>query len=321
MQSREMISAFRRLLAGLDSDQRRRLSLPLDDRWRREWHYIPRRRPGLSLKEMTTDQRPQLWKVLETLLSRQGMVKTRGVVELERILGELSGRLDYRDPDNYALVLFGEPAEDRPWGWRFEGHHLSLSATLTPGRDPVVTPAFLGANPATVPQQHRQGGLRVLPAEADLAFELINGMAPAQQRLTLIGTDSLGDIVSGPGRELRLREPQGIALAELNDALREQAVRLLGAYVDNLGRDIAAEAWGKLRTAGLESLRFAWAGSLQPGRPHYYRLHGPTLLIEYDNTQSRANHVHSVWHDLEATRGGDPLQAHYRRAPRGHGHA
>ena len=315
---RDMIIALRRFVADLDSDQQRRLSLPFDDPWRRSWHYIPRRRPGLSLGELSVGQRGQLWQVLEALLSRQGMAKAQGVIELEQILGELTGRPSYRDPDLYHLVLFGEPAAEQPWGWRFEGHHLSLSATLIPGQETIVTPAFLGANPATVPQQHERAGLRVLAAEADLAFDLVNALPPEQQRAALIGSDSLGDIVSGPGRESRLQQPEGTALAALSDAHREQASRLLAAYLDNMEQALAAAAWSKLRAAGLERVRFAWAGSLEPGRPHYYRLHGPTLLIEYDNTQNRANHAHSVWHDLEA--GGDPLRAHYHQAPHGHGH-
>lgn len=144
---RNMINAFQQLLAELSSDQQRQIRLAFDDPWHQSWHYIPRRRPGLSVGDLSIEQQGRLWRLLAALLSQQGMAKARGVIELEQILGEPTGRPGYRNPEHYYLVLFGEPVADRPWAWRFEGHHLSLSATLIPGHAPLVTPAFFGANP------------------------------------------------------------------------------------------------------------------------------------------------------------------------------
>jgi len=228
-----------------------------------------------------------------------------------------------RDPENYAVTVFGAPGADAPWGWRIEGHHLSLNFTLVPGRPVAVTPAFFGANPALVAAGPLKG-LRTLKDEQDLGVALARSVDASLRPRMIIAADAPGDIVSGPGRDESLQTPQGIPLAALTAEQRGQAVRLVEVYARNMRADVAERELERLRAAGAERLHLAWAGPLDPAKPHYYRLHGPTVLIEYDNTQNGANHIHSVWRDPRGDFGADPLAAHYRHHHRpdqgGHHH-
>jgi hypothetical protein len=207
-------------------------------------------------------------------------------------------------------------ATREPWGWRLEGHHLSLNFTLVPGQPVAVTPAFLGANPAEVPSGP-QKGLRALGAEQDLGRALVRSLTDLQRARTVIAAQSLGDIVTGPGRADSLAAPAGLPLADMSGDQRALAAQLIDAYARNMRAELAEKELGRMREAGIERIHFAWAGPIEPGRAHYYRLHGPTLLIEYDNTQNSANHIHSVWHDPRRDFGQDLLRAHYER---GHHH-
>jgi hypothetical protein len=276
------------------------------------WHYTPRQRPGLPLKTMTPAQREQLWAILKAVLSNQGLRKTRAVIKIERILAELSGNFSFRDPENYAIVLFGDPGSNKPWSLRFEGHHLSLTFTIVPNQGIAVTPMFLGANPATVPSDHAHAGFQALGEEQDIAFRLINGLPEALQSQAVISSHSLGNIVTGPGREASLAAPKGLAVGAMPESQRNQALALIKEYVANVRSDLAHQQLKMLfQNGGQDALYLAWAGSLTPDRPHYFRLHGPTLIIEYDNTQNDANHIHSVWHDRINEFGQDLLSLHY----------
>jgi hypothetical protein len=310
----DMARAAGAWLALLDRRQRREAQHEWASRSREGWHYVPRSRPGLALRAMSPAQSAGAWDVLGTLLSSRGLEQVRGELMLEGILGELTGSPGFRDPGNYALVVFGDPAGSGPWAWRFEGHHLSISVLVAPGHGVGVTPLFFGANPARVPQGHAHAGFRLVGAEEDAAFSLVQSLEGALRTQALIADRALGDIVSGPGRELGLQRYEGVPLARLNEAQRGGVLRILELYAGTLREEIAAPALRKVREAGLETLHFAWAGSLARGRPHYFRVHGPTALIEYDNTQDGANHVHSVWIDPQSLFGRDLLKAHYQGA-------
>jgi hypothetical protein len=312
--TRDMARAAGVWLAALDQRQQREARLEWTSRLRESWHYVPRSRPGVALRAMNAAQTAAAWDLLGSLLSARGLDQVRGQLTIERILGELSGSPSFRDPGNYSLVVFGDPAGGAPWAWRFEGHHLSLSVLVAPGHGVAVTPVFFGANPAHVPRGHAHGGFRLIGAEEDAAFSLIQSLEGAQRTQAVIADRSLGDIVSGPGRELDLKRFEGVPLARLNEAQRGGILRILELYAGTMREEIAAPALAKVREAGLEALHFAWAGSLARGRPHYFRVHGPTALIEYDNTQDGANHVHSVWIDPQALFGRDLLKAHYKGA-------
>jgi Protein of unknown function (DUF3500) len=311
----DMAKAAGAWLGRLDARRRNQAQLDWGNRRREDWHYVPRGRPGLTFRDMTPEQVAAAWDLLGSLLSARGISQVRGQLKIEGILGELSGSLSFRDPGNYALVVFGDPAvATAPWAWRFEGHHLSLTTTVAPGYGVAITPMFFGANPATVPARHQHAGFRLLGDEETAAFGLIGSLEGAVRSQAVIGDRSLGDIVSGPGRELTLQRAEGVPLARLNEAQRDGVMRILQLYAGTMREEIAAAQLTKVREASVGALHFAWAGSQTPGRPHYFRVHGPTALIEYDNTQDGANHVHSVWIDPQSVFGRDLLKAHYRGA-------
>ena len=309
-----MVQAALAVLESLTQGQRRQALYHFEAPDRRDWHYVPRRRPGITLGNMQPAQQELVWAMLRTGLSEQGVQKTRAVIATEAILGELSGNPGYRDAANYALVFFGDPASGQPWSWRFEGHHLSLTFTVVPGQGIAVTPAFLGANPAIVPAPHAQAGFTALGTEETYGFRLLHSLSEAQKSTASIASQSMGNIVSGPGREASLQQPAGLALGAMTAAQRQQAMALIETYVHNARPDVAQTELDRLTAAGIDTIYFAWAGSQTPGRPHYYRLHGPTLVIEYDNTQDGANHVHSVWHNPTNSFGQDLLRTHYQEA-------
>jgi Protein of unknown function (DUF3500) len=313
-----MADAATAWLATLGADARRRAVFAFADRERMNWGYVPRRREGVPFKDMAPPSRAAAHELMKASLSAVGYDKAVNVIRLEGVLRQLEtfGGL-MRDPDNYAVTVFGSPGSGAPWGWRLEGHHLSLNFTLVPGGPIAATPAFLGANPATVPRG-AHAGLRALAREEDLGRALAQSMDAAQRGRMVIGGRSLGDIVAGPSRGERLTTPAGVAAADLGPAQREQLVRLIEEYARNMRGEVADAELKRLREAGLERVHFAWAGPLEPGHAHYYRVHGPTVLIELDNTQNDANHIHSVWQDPRNAFGVDLLRAHYQR---GHRHA
>ena len=313
-----MAGAATAFLAALSADGRRRAVFAFDDKERFNWHYVPRSREGLPFKEMSLAARTAAHELMKASLSGAGYDKATNVIRLEGVLRRLEtfGGIT-RDPENYSVSVFGTPGQDARWGWRVEGHHLSLNFTIVPGKPIAVTPAFLGANPAEV----RAGGLkglRTLAREQDLGHALALGMNDAQRRRMLIAAQSLGDIVTGPGRGETLTSPAGVPAADLDGAQRELLVRLVQEYAQNMRPELAEEELRRVRDAGIERLHFAWAGATEPGKAHYYRIHGPTVLIEFDNTQNDANHIHTVYRDPRRDFGADLLRAHYqhRHQPR-----
>jgi hypothetical protein len=286
----------------------------VDDENRLEWSYLPGRRPGVALGNMNEQERQAALAMLKAALSAQGYEKAEGVRELEGILRKLEtfGALR-RDPGLYFLTIFGTPSDAKPWAWRFEGHHLSINFSSATGRIVSETPAFYGANPARVPEGPRRGW-RLLAAEEDLARQLLAGLDPQQRGIAILPAAAPSDIILGVRRG-RVPEPAGIAYVELSGAQRRILMDLIGVYLGNLREDVAAVQRGKIEKAGLDRVRFAWAGGTAAGEGHYYRIQGPTFVIEYDNTQDHANHVHSVYRDLEDDFGGDLLRRHYAESP------
>jgi hypothetical protein len=300
-------------LAALPPAARHRAVFAFDDRERLDWHYVPRRREGLPFRDMPAGARAAAHELMKASLSASGYTKAVNVMRLEEVLRQLEtfGALS-RDPENYSVSVFGAPGPMARWGWRLEGHHLSLNFTLVPGKPMAVTPAFLGANPAAVPKGPLQG-LRTLAREQDLGGALARSADAKQRPRMLIGDQSLGDVVSGPARGERLGAPVGLPLGEMTGDQRGLAMQLVEEYARNMRSGVADEELRRAREASIDRIHFAWAGSLAPGRAHYYRLHGPTLLIEYDNTQNDANHIHSLWRDPINDFGLDLLRAHYVR--------
>jgi len=308
-----MLNAARSFVESLESDRQRRLLFPLDDPERLDWNYMPGPRRGVPLRELSTDQMRKALALLECALSRTGYEKATGIMALETILGELEGRGPHdrvRDPGGYFLTLFGDLRAGEPWGWRIDGHHLSLTFTSVSQQLVANTPAFLGANPAEVPYGPRQGW-RILREEEELGRGLLLSLEASQRDQALIASAAPRDILTGTARDIRIGEPAGLPAAEMTPAQREALLNLVGLYADNLRNDLAEAQVRRIRKAGVERLRFAWAGGAARGEGHYYRIHGPTVLIEYDNTQNNANHIHTVMRDPERDFGLDLLRRHY----------
>lgn len=309
-----MATAARAFLASLDEAQRARLRFPLQSDERTDWHYVPRRRNGIPLADLTAPQREAAHALLRSALSEAGYAKATGIIELEAILGRLSGDADFRDPERYFFTLFGDPAAEAPWGWRFEGHHLSLNLTAIPGAPSAATPMFLGANPATVPSGP-EAGLRVLADEEDLGRALLGTLDAAQRAAAVIAARAPRDIITGADPKVQLTRFEGLPASALSPEQSALLWRLIETYLGAIEDEIAAPYRTRLRATPPDSLFFAWAGGAAPGEGHYYRIHGPRLLIEYDNTQGGANHVHAVWRDPAGDFGEDALRRHYREHP------
>jgi hypothetical protein len=306
------------LLETLDEAQRKQAQWPFGDAERFNWHYVPRERAGVAIKDMAAPAKAAVHDLLRAALSEAGYQKAADIMSLEHPLGLIENhRRHYRNPENYSVTIFGQPPR-LPWGWRIEGHHLSLNITAVTEDLFGVTPVFFGANPATVPDGYPMAGHRALGRETDLSYELIRGLNEAARERAIIARTSLGNIITEPGREDALKERQGLPLAAMDEASRNRALELLTSFARSLHQDLAATELDRIRAAGIEQCHFAWGGPLEVGHANYWRLHGPLSLIEYDNTQNDANHIHSVWHDLERDFGRDLLRQHYEH---GHQHA
>jgi hypothetical protein len=319
--NQEMVRAAQAFLGTLPEEQRRTATYPFADEERFNWYFVPRDRKGLPLRDMTPDQRKAAMRLLQTALSEQGMGKAREIMELEVILKALEGlpaENDRRHPEKYYFTVFGTPAEKETWGWRVEGHHLSLHFTAATGKVVAQTPAFLGANPAIVPTGPQQGK-QILKQEADLGFALLGSFTPEQLQKVVIAETAPNEIVTGNSRKAMMQAPEGIHYAEMTPGQQQMLRQLLELYLGNYQVGLAADLRRKVEKAGMDQLHFAWAGhrTSESGKAHYYRIHSPVILIEYDNSQTNANHVHTVVRDLTNDFGEDALREHYLKHKHG----
>ncbi len=309
-----MAEGAKQFLAALTPEQRAKASFVFEDEERFNWHFIPRARKGVPIKELNAEQRKLAHNFLKTGLSQRGYLKVTEIMALEEVLRELEGgRGPVRDPDLYYFSVFGTPSAKGRWGWRVEGHHLSLNFTVVNGTLVSNSPSFMGANPAEVRQGPRQG-LRILGAEEDKARALLLSLDEKQRLQAIFDATAPRDIITGNSKQVDPLSPAGIPASQLNKQQRELLKALLDEYLSRMPEDLAAERSEKLRRAGFEKIHFAWAGSSERNQPHYYRVQGPTFLIEYDNTQNNANHIHSVWRDFKGDFGRDLLREHYQTA-------
>jgi hypothetical protein len=306
-------SAF---LKSLPADLRATASFPLEAPERLAWNFVPMERVGVTLLKLDDKQSELLGPLLATALSPEGLLAARGVMKHENILRRVEteagvANASRRDPGLYYTTVFGKPKAGAAWGWRFEGHHLSINVTELPGEAPIVAPIFIGANPARV-LTGPNAGFRLLADEEDMGRELIT-MLPASRRATATIRDTaFSEILTGNDPKVKKLELEGLAAADMTADEKAQLRRLIDLYLGRMTSASASEAKSRLDRAGFDKVHFAWAGGIESGQPHYYRVHGPTLLIEYDDTQNNANHIHTVYRDLERDFGGDVLRAHYR---------
>jgi hypothetical protein len=295
-------------LESLEPAQRHKARYPypaLEERTR--WYYIPTQQGGLPLAEMDPVQQRLAHRLTASGLSESGYAAASTIMGLENVLDAVEDwRRSYpgrtvpnrmRDPQLYFVSVFGDP-DAGSWGWRVGGHHLALNYTIVEGRHLSASPMFFGARPAVL-HLVGSGVVRALAGEEDLGRQLLGQLVPDQLAKTVLSPVAPNDIVqtNRPAVEIGAGRPEGLAAAQMTPPQRELLLTLIHQYLGRLPDDVAAVEADRISGTGLEALHFGWAGGHEPGQPHYYRVQGPRLLIEYDNVQNGANHVHSVWRD------------------------
>ena len=304
-----------RFLHSLDGRQQETVLFDFEDQERFFWHYTPVDRRGLPLRDMDENQLQCAYVLMASGLAPRGFAQAKAIIDHELILGALereSGTVRFdRDPGLYFFSLFGDPSQEESWGFRIDGHHLSLHFTIVDGSMLAVTPSFFGANPARVPRGPRKG-LRVLSAAEDLGRELVMSLDPPQRSRTMISDIAPRDIVTTNSRQAALDKLEGMPAGDMSGSQRKLLMRLLNEFIERKAPEVARRESRKLEGRAFDGAHFAWAGSLEPEQPHYYRIHSGDFLVEYDNVQDGANHIHSVWRDLHNDFGVDLLRQHYQ---------
>lgn len=307
--AQRMSAAAQRVVSSLSENQIGKALHPFSED-RKDWAYVPQRRDGLSLKEMSEEQEQLVFELLRQGLAEQGMSKVKDVISLEDVLKQIEGPNGFirRDAELYYFWIFGEVGS-RAWGWRFEGHHLSINASIVDG---VVSmsPSFIGANPAEVPDGER-AGYRALASEEDVAFELVETFDAEQRRKAIFDTRAPGEIFTEARRKVSPLPIEGIGYAELTEAQQETLRRLVDVFLRRNQPEIYDRAMEKVTSGGWESVRFGWAGPVDREAGNYYFIQGAQFLIEYDNTQNDNNHIHCVWREFEGDFGEDLLREHH----------
>jgi hypothetical protein len=307
----EMAKAANALLATLTPEQKAKATFSFESDAKGErlnWHFIPRERKGLPIKEMTEPQVALARALLKTGLSDDGYKKADTIQSLESILREMEkDTTGKRDPMKYYVSIFGTPGA-KTWGWRWEGHHQSFNYTSAGDAAPSVTPSFFGTNPGEVREGDRKG-LRVLGLEEDLGRSLVKSLNDEQRKTAVILTEAPKEILNDPKRPDPTK-PEGIAASKLTADQQATLVKIIKLYLFRCRTDVAAEEFAKIEKAGIDNVFFAWAGGFELGEPHYYRVQNNAFVLEYDNTQNNANHVHCIWRDFANDFGGDVLKRH-----------
>jgi hypothetical protein len=319
-----MATAADKFLGSLTPEQRLQAALAFDGEERSRWDYIPNEqfpRKGLQIKLMTEPQRALAHSLLKTGLSQRGYLTVTSIIALEDVLraieaptGDAQGRRFARDPLEYYVTVFGTPSPKGSWAWRVEGHHVSLHFAVTNGAAVASSPTFLGSNPAEVREGPKKG-TRILGPQEDAGRALIMALDDTQRATALLPGAALNEIVTKNNVKIDPIAPAGLTASAMTPAQRDLLMKVIDAYVSQMTDDVAAERMTKLRTAGLDKIGFAWAGETERGKKHYYRVQGPTFLIEFDNAQNDGNHIHSVWRDFAGDFGADLLSQHLAAFP------
>ena len=314
--SASMATAATDFLAALTPEQRKQATFPLESAERVRWNFIPDEmfpRNGLPLKAMTEPQRKLAQGLLRSGLSERGYRTYTEIIQLENILRVMEGGKFARDPEAYRFSIFGTPAARGTWGWRVEGHHVSLHFSVANGTAIASTPSFAGSNPAEV-REGAEKGKRVLGPLEDTGRALVMALDATQRTTATINATAPNEIVTANRLDIDPLTPEGLKASAMTAAQRDLLTKVIDAYTGLMAPDIASDRMAKIKAAGLENVAFAWAGPVERGQRHYYRVQGPTFLIEFDNTQNNGNHVHSVWRDFKDDFGRDLLREHIQAA-------
>ncbi|WP_373515376.1 DUF3500 domain-containing protein [Persicitalea sp.] len=319
----QMTRAVSTFLNTLNAEQKAEVVHPMADTLRYNWHFIPRERLGFNLKRMSEPQRQAAMNMVEVVMTDKGYQKIKDIIDLENVLRVLENRPPNdtrRDPENYAFLVFGDPATKDPWGWRMEGHHISIHYTSVGGHI-SFTPSFLGSNPGHVLLDVPQKGKRVLGEEEDMGYELLNSLDADQSKRAILAPKAPYEIFSVNQRQVTGLDKdkfEGVSMKDMTAAQQRIFKNLIALYLDRYHVTLKNQQMKQLEKAGMDNLYFAWMGDtkLEMGKDkgHYYRIHGPTILIEFDNTQNDANHIHTVVRDLTDDFSEDLLKAHYAKS-------
>ena len=316
----EMATAAQRFVGTLEKKMQYQYLFQDAERW--NMHFFPIVRRGVPLADLSEGQRQLAYALMSTALSHAGNQKALTIMSLGDYLAETDESPNrHRDSDRYYFTIFGNPDPKGTWGFRVEGFHLSLNITIIKGRWISVTPSFFGVIPATVPEGPREG-LQVLKNETEFGRALAKSMSVEQQKTGLgeipeFLTETVGGLTTGNYRKIKKGEPKGLPASQMTDAQREMLLRLVREHVLRIRKELADQDLARINKAGFEKIHFLWAGGLEPGEPHHYLVQGPTFLIEYDNTQDDADHVHCIYRDFDNDF-GDALLRHYQAYPHRH---
>ncbi len=318
-----MSKAAEKWLGSLSAEQKQQASFAFDSDERLRWHFVPNEqhpRKGVQIKEMSEAQRALAYDLLKTGLSARGYTTATAIMQLEKILVSVEGpnRRFPRDHEAYFFSVFGTPGDKKAWGWRFEGHHVSVRFDLVNGDLTSSTPSFFGTNPAEVRVDvpgAAPKGTRVLGIEEDAGRALLDSLDEEQKKTAIVTTTAPGEMLTSNKLQADPQSPLGLKASAMTKAQREKLMALIDVYAGFMVPDIASERLAKLKKAGLDEIAFAWAGETEKGKKHYYRLQGPTFLVEYDNVQNDGNHIHSVWRDFNGDFGRDLLREHLKSVP------
>ena len=349
-----MTTAATQFLDSLNAEQRKQATYPLESEEYLRWNFIPTEafpRNGLRLKDMTEAQQKLAHALLRSGLSDRGYQTYTSIISLEDILRVVEGARAggapaagaaapapggaapagaapggrggrgggfVRDPSVYFFTVFGQPSATGNWGWRVEGHHISLHFAVSKGTVAASTPSFAGSNPAEV-RDGAEKGKRVLANLEDTGRALVMALDDKQRATAIINTTAPNEIVTNNQLDIKPLSPDGLKVSAMTAAQRQLLMTVIDAYAGLMTPDVAAQRMAKIKAAGLENIGFAWAGPVERGALHYYRVQGPTFLIEFDNTQNQGNHVHSIWRDFNGDFGRDLLREHIKTAHLGSG--
>lgn len=316
----------------LNAKEKAKASLSFEDSARTRWTNLPVglvKRPGIQVGELSDESKVRFHLVLTTIFSSQGYLKLTSIMNLDDVLNQVYAKafedkeidketfdeirdLDW-DYEKYFITLWGDPGKASPWGLKFEGHHISLNLTSN-GNALSITPLFFGSDPAEVTTT-KYAGLRVLAKEEDYGFLFINSLNDLQKKAATLSRDVPVDIITNPEGPQRLKALEGIAMNELTVNQRALLTRLISEYINNLEYTKSQEYWLKFEKSDIGKVHFAWIGSYEPDKPHYYIIHSPDFIIEYDNIswdKKSANHIHTIWREKGNDFGEDILREHYR---------
>jgi hypothetical protein len=304
-----------KLISSFTEAQMKRAVFEADVLTRYDWSYLPASmvtRSGVPIKDFSVDQKKYFYDLLAANLSEEGNATAHEIMSYEYILKELEPNNTHRIPENYFITFYGKPSENSPWAWKFTGHHLSLNFTYV-GDKSAFTPFFLGSNPGMVKSGPKKGN-RIHKAIEDLGFDLVKSMNPTQLKKTMMPHNAFADILTTNAGQVGPFPHEGINASELNETQKNILTQLISAYLANMPKSKAKARFDRVLKEDMASITFAYAGGHELGLPHYYRVQGKTFVIEFDNTQNDANHVHAVWRDFDADFGRDLLREHYKSA-------